>query len=283
MQEPLTGGVSMTRRGCASLLVGSLLFLMIASLILMGPQSCEWMLPDESFKDKDVDFLISKLKSWRVRNRDRAIWNLKDKTQERDKVIAVLMDTLLNDTHEEIRVSAAQVLARITPPATEAVPALRKASLLPEKDRGKPIHWSDQLDIPQLPGAAENALNSIIGAQKALESIKESDPPPIESSVADGDSGVDAEFINKHGIILRFPPTNTHGLSTHGHCEILAPDQRTMWRQSFTTMATDIVVTLKPRPDDPKLINGTVYVLEVYGRYVSTPYLITKITFTTKP
>ena len=122
------------------------------------------------------------------------------------------------------------------------------------------------------------------GAQKALEAIKESGPPFIESSIADGDSNVDAEFINEHGITLRFPS------STRGTCKIVGPDQRTVWDE-YVSPSVDNVVTLKPRwDDDPKLVNGTVYVLEIYG-YASTipyhrgttPYLITTITFTTKP
>ena len=270
--------------GCASLVVGPILLLMIFGMILLHPQTCaEWVLPRESFEDKDADFLISKLKSWRLHLRDRAVWYLADKTDERDreKIIAALTDTLLNDSHEEVRVSAAHVLARLTPPATEAVPALEESLNLQENNRAKPPFWLyDGLRLPQ---AAEGALDSINGAQKMLDAIKESGPPPIESSVADGASEVDAEFINQHGITLRLPPGNTHNLSTLGYCRILDPDRRTMCRQSFTTMVRDIVVTLKPRPDDPKLVNGTVYVLEVYCRYRSTPYLTARFTFTTKP
>lgn len=264
--------------GCASLVVSPILLLMIFGMILLHPQTCaEWVLPRESFEDKDADFLISKLKSWRFNLRDRAIWYLADKTDERDreKIIAALAHTLLNDSHEEVRVSAAHVLARLTPPATEAVPALEEALNLPENNRGKPPFWLyDGLRLPQ---AAEDALKSISGAQKALEAIKESGSPLIESSVPDGASEVDAEFINQHGITLRLRP------ATHGHCEILAPDRRTVWRQSFWLTTTESLVVLKPRPDDPKLVNGTVYVLDVYAAHRATPYLIGKITFTTKP
>ena len=274
----------MKRWGCASLVGGSILLFLIAGLILIGPRSCaKWVLPDESFENKDADFLISQLKSWRVHYRSSAVWYLADKTDERDreKIIAALTHTLLNDSHEEVRVSAAQVLARFTPPATEAVPALKEALNLPGNDRGKPPSWGyDGLRLPQ---AAEGALDSIIGAQQLLDAIKELGSPPIESSVADGASEVDAEFINQHGITLRLPLANTPNLLTRGNCRILDPDRRTVWRYSFMTMARDTVTTIKPRSDDPKLVNGTVYVLEVECNYKVTPYLTTTFTFTTKP
>lgn len=94
----------MTLRGCASLLGASMLLFLIAGLILIGPQSCaDWLLPDQSFDDKDVDFAISKLKSWRVSTRDRAVRELKDRTGDRDKIIAALTDTLLTDSHVTVR------------------------------------------------------------------------------------------------------------------------------------------------------------------------------------
>ena len=252
-------------------------------LILMGPESCEWMLSDESFEDKDADFLISKLKSWRINLRVRAAWNLKDKTDERDreKIIAALTHTLLNDSHEEVRSETAEVLTRLTPPAIEAVPALEKALNLPKKDRGKRPSWAyDGLRLPQ---AAEEALDSIIGAQKMLDAINELGSPPIKSSVADGASEVDAEFINQHGITLRLFLANTPNLLTRVYCEILDPDRRWVWRHSFRTGPKDIVTTIKRRSDDPKLVNGTVYVLEVECNYQTTTYLTTTFTFTTKP
>ena len=139
------------------------------------------------------------------------------------------------------------------------------------------------LDVLPLPQAAEEALDSIIGAQKMLDAIKESGSPPIESSVPDGASQVDAEFINQHGITLRLPLGNTPNLLTRGYCRILDPDRRPVWRHSFRTTAKDIVTTIKPRSDDPKLLNGTVYVLEVECDYRVTTYLMTTFTFTTKP
>ena len=275
--------------GCASLVVGPILFLMIFGMILLHPQTCaEWVLPRESFEEKDADFLISKLKSWRINLRDRAVWYLADKTDDRDreKIIAALTHTLLNDSHEEVRVSAAHVLARLTPPATEAVPALEEALNLPENNRGKPPFWLyDGLRLPQ---AAEEALDSISGAQKMLDAIKESGSPPIESSVPDGASEVDAEHINQHGITLRLPLANTPNLLTRVYCEILDPDRRWVWRHSLRTGPKDIVTTIKRRSekrrsDYPKLLNGTVYVLEVECNYLSTTYLRTTFTFTTKP
>lgn len=253
---------------------------LFACSLLMGCHGC---FPEDSWEDKDVGFLIDKLKSWHPDTRSDAVYYLKRKTQERktqerDKVIAALTHTLLNDTHEKVRSQAAQALANMTPPAAEAVPALREALHLPEKDRGKPFIVPSSFYGP-LPQEVEWALESITGAQKAIEAIEESGPPPIESTIPDGASDVDAEFINIHGITLRLP----RELPTHGHCHILAPDQRIMWYQWFSTMARDIFVTLKPGADDPKLVNGTVYVLEVYGYYKSTPYLITTFTFTTKP
>ena len=165
----------MTIKRCASLFVGGLLIVilifMMFGLVLLGPQSCEWILPKESFEDKDVDFLISKLQSWRVRERDRAMWHFIDKTQERDKIIAALTDTLLNDSHEEVRVIAAGTLSVLTPPAIEAVPALREALNLPRKDRGKPIPWYMVLDVSPLPVAAEEALEKI-GTPEALKAIE---------------------------------------------------------------------------------------------------------------
>ena len=271
------------RRGCACLVGASLLLVILWFFLPLGWQGCEWALPDESFEDKSVDFLIAKLDHWRVRYRVRALRYLSYKTDERDRIIAAVTDTLLNDTHEEVRASAARVLAWLTPPATEAVPSLIEALNLSDNDRGKPLPWF--ADILPLPMAVKGTLKAM-GTPEALEAIDEfnrSGPKLVESSIADGASEVDAEFINQHGITLRVPRDNTHNVSTLGHCRILDPDRRTVWRQSFTTVARDTVTTIKPYSDDPKLLNGTVYVLEVECDYRSTPYLIGKITFTTKP
>ena len=247
---------------------------MIFSLILFGPQSCaECVLPEESFEDKDVDFLISKLDHWRVRYRDRAVWNLKYRTGDREKIIAELTHALLNDTHEEIRVSAAQVLARQTPPAAEAVPALIEALNVPENDRGKPLPlFSDVLPLPM---AAASALRSIGTPEglAAIDDFKKAGPKLLESSVADSQSEVDAQFINKNGITLRF-----NDITTRVSCTMYTAGKRKMWRRSFKKSA----VTFKPGFLDPKLINGKSYRLYVYVKDDFGRGLSTEITFTTK-
>ena len=227
--------------------------------------------PDWS--DKDVDFLISKLKSRDAVNRGRAVSYLEDTTEERHKVVAALTHTLLNDKKEDVRGQAAQALGRMKPPAAEAVPALIAALNLPPKDRGKPISQYSSMPHP-LPPEAKDALESI-GTPEALEAVNEfrkSGPKLIESSVPDGASGVDPEFINAHGVTLRFRG------NAHGNCSVYTASRR-VWTKSFTTDS----VTVKPGSDDRKLINGTVYT--VSGRVEDDYYrkLDFEITFTTKP
>lgn len=270
----------MTRRGCASLFGGSILLLIIPFLMLFGPQSCvELLLPDESFEDGDVDFFLSKLKSWRLRTRNRAVWKLKYKTDERnrEKIIAALTHVLLNDSHEEIRVSAAQVLARQKPAAAEAVPALIKALNLPKRERGKLTHYYLMDTIP-LPEAAADALKSIgtPEALAALDEFKKAGPKLIESSIADNESEVDAEFINENGITLRFRG-NTNGVAGLVHPAVSRHTR--MWKQSVKADS----VTLKPRRNDPKLLNGTVYKVDVYLKDDFYRTFHTEIAFTTKP
>lgn len=228
--------------------------------------------PDWS--DKDVDFLISKLKSRDAFNRGLAVSYLEDTTEERHKVVAALTHTLLNDKKEDVRGQAARALGRMKPPAAEAVPALIAALNLPPKDRGKPI--SRYSSMPHLlPPAAKDALESI-GTPEALEAVNEfrkSGPKLIESSIPDGTTGVDPEFINEHGITLRF------GSNRLGGCSLYDAAGRRVWTKSFTTDS----VTVKPGSDDRKLINGTVYT--VSGRVEDDYYrkLDFEITFTTKP
>ena len=264
----------MTFRGCASLFVASCLLFLIFGLILIGPQSCaELLLPDESFEDKDVDFLISQLKNWRVHYRKSAAWKLKDKHQERDKIVAALTHTLLNDSHESVRASAAYALAEMTPPAAEAVPALREALNLPKADRGHPTN--PLMEEEPLHWVAKRALKSI-GTPEALEAIdefKKSGPTLIESSVPDGASEVDAEFINKNGITLRFSDR-----AKSGSCRMRTADGAIVWYQSFETSA----VTFKPEPDDQKLENGKVYTVDARVFDDADRKSNVTITFTTK-
>ena len=262
-------------RGCASLFCGSLLLFMIAGLILIGPRSCaDWLLPRESFEDKDVDLVISKLKSWRVSTRDHAVLQLKDRTGDRDKVVAALTDTLLNDSYESVRASAAYALGRLDPPAAEAVPALREALNLPKADRGHPV--SVMMYEEPLHWEAKSALKSI-GTPEALEAIdefKRSGPTLVESSVPDGASEVDAEFINQHGITLRFSDR-----TESGSCRMRIGGGAIVWYQSFNTSA----VTFKPDPDDQKLENGKVYTVDARVWDDANRKSNVTITFTTKP
>jgi hypothetical protein len=203
-------------------------FLFVCSL-LMGCDPPDW-------SDKDVDFLISKLKSRDAFNRGLAVSYLEDTTEERDKVIAALTHTLLNDKKEQVRGQAAQALGRMKPPAAEAVPAL-------------------------------------IEALKAVEEFRKSGPKLIKSSIPDGTTGVDPEFINEHGITLRF------GSNRLGGCSLYDDAGRRVWTKSFKTDS----VTVKRGRDDRKLINGTVYTVsgrveDDYGRKLDY-----EITFTTKP
>ena len=109
-----------------------------------------------------------------------------------------------------------------------------------------------------------------IGTPEALEAIdkfRNSGPTLIESSIEDGALGVDAEFINENGIILRF-----------GSCSVRTAAGETMWEKSFKGNA----VTLKPRRGDLKLINGAFYTLNVRATDEFYRSYRTKIAFTTK-
>lgn len=247
---------------CVSLVVCSL---------LMG---CERFFPEESWKGKGFDFLISKLKDRNIRARGRAIWYLQYYPRERDRVINELTHTLLNDKREEVRSEAARVLGLMTPPAAEAVPALIEALNLPKKDRGQPQGLIMQLDVPPLLMAVGDALESIgtPDALKAIEEFKKLGPKLIESSVKDGASGVDPESINKNGITLRFRG------NASGNCSILTADGKIICRKSFKKNS----VSLKPRRGDPKLVNEAVYKVEVSLEDDSFRSLSATITFTTK-
>lgn len=248
---------------CAPLFVWSL---------LLGCDACH---PEYTWDDKDVDFLISRLEnSWRVNARALAAWHLKDKIHQRDKVIAALTRALRTDTHEQVRSFAAQALGKMNPPAAETVPQLVEALYLPKKDRGRPLSGL-MPETPPLFNAAQKALESISTpeALKALEEWKGLGPKLIESSVPDGASGVDADFINEHGITLRFRGNRS------GSCHMLTADGKIIWRKSFEKNA----VTFKPRPEDRKLIDGTVYTVSVRVEDDSARFLKTTITFTTKP
>ena len=237
---------------CASLFICSL---------LMG------CYPRPDWSDKDVDFLISKLESWNYGARSRAVWYLTKKTEERDKVITAL-------THVEVRSETARALGYMEPPAAEAVPALIEAVNLPENDRGKPMSGLNS-DLLPLPMAAEEALKSI-GTPEALEAIEEYKTlgtKLIESSVPDGASGVNADFINQNGITLRFSADRKR------YCRMLTADGTTIWRQPVSGNT----VTFKPEPDDPKLVSGSVYTLQVGVTDHWRRYSQITITFTTKP
>ena len=107
--------------GCRFSHIHVIIFL-ISCLILSG---CERR---SDWSDKDVDFLITQLKSNRsyVKRRWAAYW-LGKKIEERDKAIPALTQALLNDESREVRVTAAHVLGDMKPPAVSAIPALMEA------------------------------------------------------------------------------------------------------------------------------------------------------------
>ena len=246
-------------------------------LLLIG---CDRCATEESWEDKDVDFLIAKLDSRRQWDRIRAVWQLQYKTEPRDKIIAALTHTLLNDTHEENRSDAAHVLSVMTPPAVEAVPELIEALLLPPEDRGKP-HTPLLQDVPSLEMQVEWTLEKL-GTPEALAAIdefKRMGPTLLESSVPDGVAGVDPDVINENGIALRL-----RGDIIQSKCELfkLPPSRRTlMWSKTFWGNAEN-AVTLKPGWRDPKLASGTTYTLKIRLRDSSDRWFRTTITFTTK-
>ena len=95
---------------------------LISCLILSG---CE----DRSdWADKDVNFLITQLKSNRSEDkRGWAAYWLGKKIEDRDKVIPALTDALLNDRRRRVRVAAVHALGNIKPPAISAIPAMMEA------------------------------------------------------------------------------------------------------------------------------------------------------------
>lgn len=104
------------------------IILLISCLTVMGCYSPDW-------SDKDADFLITQLKTNRDYDlREKAIYLLASKAQERDKVIPALTHALLNDEYGLVRAAAADVLGSIDPPAVSAIPVLIEA--LQREDRG---------------------------------------------------------------------------------------------------------------------------------------------------
>ena len=115
--------------GCRLSHIHVIIFL-ISCLILSGCRDR----PDWS--DKDVNFLITQLKSNRsYHKRSWAAYWLKKKTEKRDQVIPALTQVLLNDESRDVRVTAAHVLGDMKPPAVSAIPALMEA--LQRKDTGQ--------------------------------------------------------------------------------------------------------------------------------------------------
>ena len=114
--------------GCRFSQIHMIIFL-ISCFILSG---CE----DRSdWSDKDVNFLITQLKSNRSDDKRRwaAYW-LGKKIEERDKAIPALTQALLNDEHRGVRVAAAHMLGGMKPPAISAIPAMMEA--LQREDTG---------------------------------------------------------------------------------------------------------------------------------------------------
>ena len=107
--------------GCRFSQIYVIIFL-ISCLILSG---CE---NRSDWSDKDVNFLITQLKSNRsYGKRMWAAYWLGKKTEDRDKVIPALTQALLNDEYRLVRVTTAHVLGGMKPPAVSAIPAMMQA------------------------------------------------------------------------------------------------------------------------------------------------------------
>ena len=112
---------------------------LISCLTVMGCYSPDW-------SDKDADFLITQLKTNRDYDlREKAIYLLASKAQERDKVIPALTHVLFNDEYGFVRAAAADVLGSIDPPAVSAIPALIEA--LQREDMGAASLRSEELNV----------------------------------------------------------------------------------------------------------------------------------------
>ena len=112
---------------------------LISRLTLMGCYNPDW-------SDKDADFLITQLKTNRNYDlREKAIYLLASKAQERDKVIPALTHVLFNDKYGLVRAAAADVLGSIDPPAVSAIPALIEA--LQREDMGAASLRSNELSV----------------------------------------------------------------------------------------------------------------------------------------
>ena len=138
--------------GCRFSQIYVIIFL-ISCLILSG---CE----DRSdWSDKDVDFLITQLKSNRsYGKRSWAAYWLGKKIEARDQAIPALTQALLNDENREVRVIAAHVLGGMKPPAISAIPAMIEA--LQREDTGQ-IKWIQSLDVPDLHPEVVKALGDM--------------------------------------------------------------------------------------------------------------------------
>ena len=87
----------------------------------------------------------------------RLYW-LGKKIEERDKVIPVLTQALLNDENQGVRVTAAHMLGAMKPPAISAIPAMMEA--LQREDTGH-VKWSQQLDVLDLHPEVVKALGDM--------------------------------------------------------------------------------------------------------------------------
>ena len=138
--------------GCRFSQIYMIIFL-ISCFILSG---CE---KRSDWADKDVNFLITQLKSNRsYGKRSWAAYWLGKKIEERDKVISVLTQALLNDENQGVRVTVAHVLGGMKPPAFSAIPAMMEA--LQREDTGQ-VKWSQQLDVPDLHPEVVKALGDM--------------------------------------------------------------------------------------------------------------------------
>jgi HEAT repeat protein len=148
--------------GCRFSQIYVIIFL-ISCLILSG---CERR-PDWS--DKDVDFLITQLKSNRfyAKRRWAAYW-LGKKIEARDKSIPALTEALLNDENREVRVTAAHVLGGMKPPAVSAIPAMMEA--LQREDTGR-VTMTQSLDVGDLHREVVSALGDM--GTEALPALME--------------------------------------------------------------------------------------------------------------
>ena len=137
---------------------------LISCLILCG---CE---KRSDWADKDVDFLITQLKSNRSDGkRSWAAYWLGKKIEDRDKVIPALTEALLNDEDRRVRARAVWSLGDMKPPAVSAIPALMEALQREDTGRVDPLasedlnlHWEVVEELGDIGAEAIPALIQVL-------------------------------------------------------------------------------------------------------------------------